>query len=1525
MSEKLRRIQTVFSIDDNEHNRKLKEIQAAYKLTAEQIKTVSAEMDNGESKVSGYGRQIDLLKTQLQTAKDWQSKYEDALKRNNTTYDTAKANVAELSKAKQTLSEKIKTLTATYGENSDEVKEAREEMAKLTREEADQKEEMQRAEKATQRTNIQIEALKQNQEKLAGQIDRANKELQKQESKLYQAGIKAQQYGKELQAAGKTLQKTGDTLTRNVSVPLMAVGGLAMNTARQFEDAFVGVTKTIEETDVPGGYDAIKVAIRDMAKEIPAAHEEIAKVVEVAGQLGIKGDSIMDFTKVMIDMGETTNLSANDAAVALAKFANITGMSQDDFGRLGSTIVDLGNNFAATEANIVDMGLRLAAAGEEAGLTEPEILGLAAGLTSVGLEAEAGGSAFSKLIKRMTVGVATGNKDLNNFAKVAGVSGDEFKAAFERDASGALEMFLGGLGRVEESGGNAIVTLENMGISELRMSDATLRAAGGFSGLSSALSLASEAWEENSALTEEAEKRYKSSTSQMEIARNRIKDVGIELGEKLLPHVVNFVEGLADLVDKFSELDPSTQDFLIKLGAISIAAGPVMKQVGNVAGGIGKLTEAFGKAAVGATGLGEGAKAASGLLGLGLAPTIGIAIGAVGLLAAAMYLANEPYRIYNQNVKDVVNSIGDFQKQVKSAKPIIEDFNAAGTRFDKSLDEKKAKVDASERGITDLFRTNIEARKALTDEEIAKIKEYMGLLDGMIGDTAKKYEVRLKIAMNALNRERDLTEEEAAANIATANLYDTQLTKQIEDSYLNKLMVIEDGNELERQLRAAGHTKEADAQKAHNDSMLIEADRFREKEIEKTNQTVNEYLGLNLKKYTDSKKTELEGMKQLGVIRNEEVAEIQSYNKKKADLWASKLYTEDEKYAQELILAGAHRMNMEKIKLKENGIWDENKEKVAGALMEQVTTIIARGGEINDETANMVNGIISTMGRAEDGGQAFKDMIQKSADAIIEGNPELTAEANRLVSNFNTVLAGLPEGKYENAEAVMAALTDGIESNTGTVGTAVDEIGEAINEHLDMMKGPIEANTEEVMKPFESRLITLDRFSKKMGMTEEETAKKLGEIGEQFKLTSTEVMVAVDAWGGSIDDFATEHQKNIDEITESVNKFADVTTNGFKRVEQGSTVSLKEWKKNMEANQKATDDWQKNTKILMESGVNEGVIKYLAQLGPEGAKQAEVWVKELRKMNGGTETEFGNLNEKTSKFLVDFNDVYTQGLFDANEAAKFQHEANDYGGQGAYMIGQFIAGMIAELPYMKEMAEKMGYQGGIFTMYGVERAEPEARKAAGNLSDAIIDETADLPAGGFKNGEGFGGGITKGINSKTPEARKSAETLKNKVIDEFTGIRSKMSGSGENFDRGVADGIYDGTYLAERAAAWLAGRTKGKFDQTLEMQSPSRAMKRSGKYIAQGVALGIEDDADMVDKAMQKLAAIPLNAELKANPHLSQTTDNSKTFSPTNIQTTNHIVVNATVSGVQDYDLLGRTIDKHLSKQANEIKIVKGA
>ena len=219
--------------------------------------------------------------------------------------------------------------------------------------------------------------------------------------------------------------------------------------AVDWESAFAGVRKTVDDSEA--GYAALSAELRDMAKVLPAAHEEIAGVAEAAGQLGIERENLTDFTRTMIDLGETTNLSADQAATSLARFANVMGTSQDEFDNIGSALVGLGNNFATTEAEIVDMSMRLAGAGRQAGLTEGDVLGLATALSSVGIEAQAGGTAFSRVIIEMGKAVDTNSEKLRTFADVSGMSAEEFSTAWRDDAGSAIAAFVGGLGDMESA------------------------------------------------------------------------------------------------------------------------------------------------------------------------------------------------------------------------------------------------------------------------------------------------------------------------------------------------------------------------------------------------------------------------------------------------------------------------------------------------------------------------------------------------------------------------------------------------------------------------------------------------------------------------------------------------------------------------------------------------------------------------------------------------------------------------------------------------------------------------------------------------------------------------------------------------------------------------------------------------------------------------------------------------------------------------------------------------------------------
>lgn len=411
--------------------------------------------------------------------------------------------------------------------------------------------------------------------------------------------------GTRLDKVGTVMSNVGSKLTTRVSLPLAAAGGMAIKTAVDFETAFTGVRKTIDATERQ--YRQLERGIQRMAERVPASVEEISKVAEAAGQLGIQRESILGFTRTMLDLGETTNLTSDEAATALARLANITKMPQDQFDRLGATIVDLGNKGASTEAEITQMALRIAGAGAQIGLQEHQILAFAEALSSVGIRAEAGGSAISRVFIDIANAVAKGGQDLEAFARVAGSSSADYRTAFEKDAAGATLAFIEGLGRIRKEGGNVFKVLEDLGLSEIRVRDALLRASGAGDLFRKSLKNGAEAWKENSALTEEARKRYKTTAAQLEILRNQARNIAAQFGKDLIPVLRDVADVLGDALKGFRSLDPEMRQNIIRWAALAAVLGPIVKLLSLVV----RLSNA-GVGAVGKIGglLGGGAKVA---------------------------------------------------------------------------------------------------------------------------------------------------------------------------------------------------------------------------------------------------------------------------------------------------------------------------------------------------------------------------------------------------------------------------------------------------------------------------------------------------------------------------------------------------------------------------------------------------------------------------------------------------------------------------------------------------------------------------------------------------------------------------------------------------------------------------------------------------------------------------------------------------------------------------------------------------
>ncbi|MBW9298298.1 phage tail tape measure protein [Lactococcus raffinolactis] len=525
----------------------------------------------------------------------------------------------------------------------------------------------------------------------AGQLARYKVETEGLTGSLNVFGDNAIANGKKLTAIGDGASKIGGALTKSVTIPLVAVGAAAVKASIDYESAFAGVKKTVnEQVDANGkviiSYDDLSNGIRSMAKEIPASASEIAAVAEVAGQLGIKTKDVLSFSKTMIDLGESTNLSATDAATAIAKIANITGMTSDEYRRFGSSVSALGNNFATTESDIVEMANRLASAGTLTGLTNQEILGLATSMSSVGIEAEAGGTAMTQTLTAIEQAAVSGGEQLDKFASIAGMSSEQFATTWKNKPIEAIQAFIKGLGGLDSKGESATLVLDEMGLSGVRQSNMLKSLALASDTMTSAVDTSNKAWSENTALTKEANTRYETTESKLKMLKNEVTDVAIEFGGPLVDALRDGVQAakpviqfLGDMAKKFSSLDKEQQQNIIKWGLIAASAGPALKifgsitsVVGGTATNIGKLSKnlvglaakaaekkAVASMAAEITTLGVSAASTSGALAGGSVATAGfatglgamlipagIAVGAIAAVGVAAYAGTKAYEAH---------------------------------------------------------------------------------------------------------------------------------------------------------------------------------------------------------------------------------------------------------------------------------------------------------------------------------------------------------------------------------------------------------------------------------------------------------------------------------------------------------------------------------------------------------------------------------------------------------------------------------------------------------------------------------------------------------------------------------------------------------------------------------------------------------------------------------------------------------------------------------------------------------------
>lgn len=442
-----------------------------------------------------------------------------------------------------------------------------------------------------------------------------------------------------------------------------------------FENSMASVKRTVGGDD--NFINQLGTDFKQMSTEIPITTGELAQIATTAGQLGIAQDRVEEFTTVMAKLATTTDLTADDAATMLAQFSNVTGLT--DYERLGAAIAQLGDSTATTASKIVQMSQGMAASASLAGMKPTDILAISAAVGSLGIEAQAGSTAMSTLINNIYKATETGEK-LEDYARVAGMTGEQFKRAWAEDAAGALNEFIQGLNDVERNGKSAIVLLDELGINNVRQTKAILGLASAGDLLTNTLAQSNQAWDANTALDEKAGIMYDTTQAKITMLENAFSNLKISIGDAFTGVIKDGAEALTGIVQPISE-------FIEMNPALVQGIGAAVAVMGGLTAAMVAYTAATKLAAAASAALTAAIPGAKALLIGGLA--ISALIGGFVALGNALQQGKEEAVALDVEYQQLMNDINQQQHIVD----LCNQYEELSNRVDHAVDVSKKMED----------------------------------------------------------------------------------------------------------------------------------------------------------------------------------------------------------------------------------------------------------------------------------------------------------------------------------------------------------------------------------------------------------------------------------------------------------------------------------------------------------------------------------------------------------------------------------------------------------------------------------------------------------------------------------------------------------------------------------------------------------------------------------------------------------------------------------------------------------------
>lgn len=341
--------------------------------------------------------------------------------------------------------------------------------------------------------------------------------------------------------------------------------------AIKFETSMANVAKVVNGTDAQ--IAALSARLRELATELPmeGGVNGLAAIAAAGGQLGVPIEQLETFVTLAAKMSVAFNLSADQSAKAVAELANVFTLPLARVGELGDAINTLGNTMSAREADIVDVLTRIGGSATQFNLTAEQSAALAAAMLSLGMSSEVAGTGINAMLAKLQTAKLQG-ADFQAALAEMGISANKLAKDIRANPQAALLEFLRTLKSLDGQSRAEVITR----LFGLEYQDKISRLVAGLGQYEAALGRVGSSSAIAGAMEREYQKRLETTEAQLQLLKQGVEVVAVNLGTVLLPALRSIVTILGDAaagVAKFVETFPHLATLAGALATAVVSAG----------------------------------------------------------------------------------------------------------------------------------------------------------------------------------------------------------------------------------------------------------------------------------------------------------------------------------------------------------------------------------------------------------------------------------------------------------------------------------------------------------------------------------------------------------------------------------------------------------------------------------------------------------------------------------------------------------------------------------------------------------------------------------------------------------------------------------------------------------------------------------------------------------------------------------------------------------------------------------------